>query len=785
MKTFKYCLFSGLIFVALANASKKCPSKCRCKSNSITCEHLDSINELQLLLPTLPKKFSSLTFKSSTFQDNNNILPTNLISQSKYKNLKNLKKIAFLRCKINGLVDHVIEGQNIKSLSFSNNNISEIRPEIFEKVPKLRELILAKNELSGDLVKINQKDFGDDLRILDLSNNKLEAININSFSGLNNLKQLILDHNQISKIEAKALSNLKALINLKLTNNRLEKIPDLSGLKSLKFLDLSKNDIDKIPLMAFNPCSNSLKTLSIGDNKINQISWPSISELKNLNFLNVTGNLIREPPTDFQNGNNLENFEALNNKMFCGCKMRKFKEWLGDEGNNGALGDYVICEEPENVQGRYLSDVSMDELVENCKVAEPDGEIDSGLKKIEINTSKQKEVQEVEKPRNSKNTTETQGNTEISTNDIKIEEAEQLLTPPINKIIELSGEQKRSDIEICLPDGLTACNCINYIFQINCANKNLEYVPTGFSKGIKLFDLRKNYIEDINKFAFKEMENLRSIHLQYNLIRMIKEDDFVDLHNLVYLYLNFNQIEYIHASAFRDLKNLAYLHLDHNQLTTIAEPLLPPLETLFHLDLSHNLLETLFEHSFEDLRRLRELILADNKLTNKGLPKELFSGLTKITKLDFTNNKLKKVPFKVISEIDKLRDLSLSGNFIDLIRSKDFSKNVYLKILNLANSNIIDMEEGVFDEMPELRFLNISNNMIINMPVPVKSKELSKADLSNNPFICNCDIFPFYMFMRVNTNIDLQGFKCAEPEQYKGQRVMQLRSREFEEMECV
>ena len=268
-------------------------------------------------------------------------------------------------------------------------------------------------------------------------------------------------------------------------------------------------------------------------------------------------------------------FEALHNDIFCGCDILEFKKWSGNIGKD-ELAEHVTCGGPVSQAGRYLPDITSEELEKECELekeaaAKPVIEVPELSKVPEVAEETGTSDETIDKESNETDDKNDQNGSSSSDSTLVIDvDAHQSGFNPSNenKLIELIGKQDRSDIAICLPKGKTNCNCIDYIFQINCAHKDLEYVPTGFSKGIRLFDLRKNYIEELNPFAFDDMMNLRSIHLQNNLLRMIKEKDFKDPVNLVYLYLNFNQIDYIHANAFMNLGKLAYLHLDHNQLST-------------------------------------------------------------------------------------------------------------------------------------------------------------------------------------------------------------------------
>ena len=93
-----------------------------------------------------------------------------------------------------------------------------------------------------------------------------------------------------------------------------------------------------------------------------------------------------------------------------------------------------------------------------------------------------------------------------------------------------------------------------------------------------------------------------------------------------------------------------------------------------------------------------------------------------------------------------LEELKLSGNNIESIRKKDFIKNVNLKILDIDGLMLGEIEDDAFEKLDELRFLNVSSNLLLYMPE--FTKDMIKVDLSNNEFMCDCNMFPFYMFIR-------------------------------------
>jgi Leucine-rich repeat (LRR) protein len=81
------------------------------------------------------------------------------------------------------------------------------------------------------------------LENLNFTHNKLQTLNIHSFSGLFQLKHLDLSHNLLETIETSVFNDLRNLLHLNLSNNGLRMIEkySLNFLNQLKVLDIGQN----------------------------------------------------------------------------------------------------------------------------------------------------------------------------------------------------------------------------------------------------------------------------------------------------------------------------------------------------------------------------------------------------------------------------------------------------------------------------------------------------------------------------------------------------------------
>ena len=106
-----------------------------------------------------------------------------------------------------------------------------------------------------------------DKKLIDLENQNIGEIDVNTFNGLGNLKSLSLDSNNISNINPGTFNGLDNLKSLSLKSNNISNIkPDtFKGLSSLNRLNLSYNRITYIESGAFNELNNLEKLILYGN----------------------------------------------------------------------------------------------------------------------------------------------------------------------------------------------------------------------------------------------------------------------------------------------------------------------------------------------------------------------------------------------------------------------------------------------------------------------------------------------------------------------------------------
>lgn len=154
--------------------------------------------------------------------------------------------------------------QLLSNLDLSCNALTNIPTEIF-KLSRLTHLSLRSNQLVSVPPEVG---FLHELRVLDLGHNELFMLP-KTLLNLVQLETLSLDHNRFVYLIDPDFSNLKSLVTLDISDNKLVLLPPtINSLKNLHELRIGNNKITEIP--------NELHTLPIaniivGDNPIKDV----------------------------------------------------------------------------------------------------------------------------------------------------------------------------------------------------------------------------------------------------------------------------------------------------------------------------------------------------------------------------------------------------------------------------------------------------------------------------------------------------------------------------------
>ena len=151
--------------------------------------------------------------------------------------------------------------------------------------------------------------------------------------------------------------------------------------------------------------------------------------------------------------------------------------------------------------------------------------------------------------------------------------------------------------------------------------------------GITQLDLSNTNIGTLKSGDFANLTNLGTLDLRYARLTALPADIFSPLTNLTSLNLHSNQLASLPATLFNGLTKLQTLDLHNNWLTSLPTPTPPATGTTTYTGLLNH------------LTALQHLYLYGNRLSS--LPAGLLAGLTNLTTLNFSNNRISPLPLSL------------------------------------------------------------------------------------------------------------------------------------------
>lgn len=240
---------------------------------------------------------------------------------------------------------------------------------------------------------------------------------------------------------------------------------------------------------------------------------------------------------------------------------------------------------------------------------------------------------------------------------------------------------------------------------------------------------------DLTEFPPELPERTRQLSLQNNKIEEITVEHISHLHQLETLNLQNNWLtsDGLEDEGFEMLEQLAYLYLANNQLTS-APVVLPP--SLVSADFAANQITKIYPYTFGHKPKLRSVYLHNNKLTDAGLPENMFnvsdnleiltmsSNFLRVVprnlprslyRLHLKSNKLEKIPAGAFDNLSNLRELYLQNNLLsnEGMDNETFSSLSSLECLDLSNNNLTVVPKGL---PRNLVLLHLEKNSIRSIP---------------------------------------------------------------------
>lgn len=223
------------------------------------------------------------------------------LKDSIFKNLQ-VNNIQISGCRIRSVASGAFIGQedHLKNLNLQENDLVEVPIDSLRQLKYLSLLDLSHNRITNvpdGAFKTLRK-----LTSLKLSDNNI-TLAAGALQGLEgSLKNLNLKGTNQKAVPV-AIRGLRNLAFLDLSQNNLRDLPgndgkDFDGLTSLTALNLERNLLQSIEENAFEGVKHSLSSLSLLNNLIPEFPTEAISKLLELRVLDIGFNLLTELPND-------------------------------------------------------------------------------------------------------------------------------------------------------------------------------------------------------------------------------------------------------------------------------------------------------------------------------------------------------------------------------------------------------------------------------------------------------------------------------------------------------
>ncbi|XP_052802182.1 insulin-like growth factor-binding protein complex acid labile subunit isoform X1 [Mya arenaria] len=502
------------------------------------------------------------------------------------------------------------QGDNLRQLTISGNNLHILYPFVFRGLPSLENLALQNNNISY----ISAATFArlDNLLELRLSGNSLQFLSPNVFGSLLNMQYLFLNGNKLSTLHVHLLRNLASLQHLDLSRNNFRTFEDsvFDGAVNLQELLINENQIWYVRSRWFQKLA-MLRRLEIRANVITRIDPRSFETLTNLKQLSLSANIIN----------------TVSNGAF--KNVSKLEEL--DIGTND-----ISMLEPDCFDSLNSLDI--------LKLS--DNKISFINNKTFVSTPKLRQLEM------SKNT---------------ISDIEEAALHPLTFLEKLDlSYNKLKKIERKTFTGLMELRNLNLEHNIISDVENDAFIvaPLNQLSKITWLSLQYNRLKEINGYALYGLPHMKFLNLGHNRIRHVHNKSLYTLSSLQNLLLNDNKIRNFEDNTFVNLKQLTSLNLENNKISTVNDNTFIGLANLEDINIVSNGLKTISQNALRHFSSLSTLTLKSNLLSTFSFEDILL--LKKITVVDLSNNILYRVTFPN-QKTHNIRQLELSTNRLETL----------------------------------------------------------------------------------------------------------------------
>lgn len=424
----------------------------------------------------------------------------------------------------------------MRVLDLSYNRITHLNSSLLSELGELTTLVLSGNQIT--ILPMRLLKSCENLRSIDLSYNSIQSLDESIFSSTTAVQYIDLSHNQITDIRT-VFSGLKHLVTLILSHNRIDKIMRGQFPHFVKHLYLQGNQILFITAHTFKSL-NKLQTVDLSENKLTSLNRMDVEIAFNMDYV----------PT----------FNLESNPFVCDCSLGWLKDWTLGRLDTRTLPTFYLnsglsCSSPFYSELKTLQQLPRSEFLcgytsyceESCMCCD----------------------------------------------------------------------------YACYCKYVCPASCLCYIgddvHHVKCNSADLTAVPAELPEGATNLRLDGNHIPVLHRHEFLALKHVQALYLNNSHVTSIENSTFKGLKSVQVLYLNDNLLTAIYSVTFQGLDSLEELFLQNNQIYSADTQslLLPPALRL--VNLQDNSLSAI---TFEDLELLanRSLDGRANKIYLSGNP---------------------------------------------------------------------------------------------------------------------------------------------------------------------
>ncbi|XP_041980164.1 toll-like receptor Tollo [Aricia agestis] len=251
------------------------------------------------------------------------------------------------------------------------------------------------------------------------------------------------------------------------------------------------------------------------------------------------------------------------------------------------------------------------------------------------------------------------------------------------------------------------------LLVLDLSNNELtsDWINTSTFTGLKrlvYLDFSHNRVSKMEIALFRDLHNLQILKMQDNFIEHIPENVFSSLSNLHTLILSNNRLTNIESYAFLNLPVLSVLSIDSNRISKIHPHALRNCSSLQDLHINGNRLDEV-PIALKEIPQLKTLDLGENLIVS--VENASFMSMNQMYGLRLTENNIGNISKGVFDKMTSLKILNLSRNKIHKIEAGSFDGNINLQAIRLDGNYLTDIG-GLFTKLPNLVWLNISDNRL-------------------------------------------------------------------------